>query len=101
MSSLKIRILEQSRQQKNFNCKGKKMKKELVSAFVALSFMACATASFACCGTVKAVDGNTVTVTCDDGTEVTAEGTAKVDDKVCVKDGKVAPAKKKKAIEGC
>jgi len=41
-----------------------------------------------------------VTVTCDDGTEVMAEGAAKVGDKVTVKDGKIA-AGKKKAIEGC
>jgi hypothetical protein len=36
----------------------------------------------------------------DDGTEATAEGAAKVGDKVTVKDGKIA-APKKAAIEGC
>lgn len=78
------------------------MKKGIVSVVVALSFMVCAaTSSFACTGKVKAVDGTKVTVTCDDGTEVTAEGAAKVGDKVTVKDGKVAAAAKKKAIEGC
>ncbi len=77
------------------------MKKGIVSVVVALSFMVCAaTSSFACNGKVKAVDGTKVTVTCDDGKEMMAEGAAKVGDKVTIKDGKVAPAKKK-AIEGC
>jgi hypothetical protein len=81
----------------------KKMKKGIVSALIALSFMLCAAvSSFACTGVVKAVEGTNVTVTCDDGTEATAEGTAAVGDKVTVKDGKIAPAKKKRAaIEGC
>ncbi len=79
-----------------------KMKKGIVSVVVALSFMVCAaTASFACTGTVKAVDGTKVTVTCDDGKDVTAEGAAKVGDKVTVTDGKIAAGKKKAAIEGC
>lgn len=79
------------------------MKKGIVSALVALSFLACtAVASFACTGVVKAVDGTNVTVTCDDGTEAMAEGAAAVGDKVTVTDGKIAPAKKKAAaIEGC
>ncbi len=79
------------------------MKKGIVSALVALSFLVCtAAASFACTGVVKAVDGANVTVTCDDGTEAVAEGAAAVGDKVTVKDGKIAPAKKKAAaIEGC
>jgi len=77
------------------------MKKGIVSVVVALSFMVCAaTSSFACTGKVKAVAGTKVTVTCEDGKEMTAEGAAKVGDKVTIKDGKVAPAKKK-AIEGC
>ena len=78
------------------------MKKGIISAVVALSFMVCAASSFACTGVVKAVDGTKVTVTCDDGKDVTATGTAKVGDKVTVKDGKVAAAAAKKAaIEGC
>ena len=78
------------------------MKKEIISAVVALSFMVCAASSFACTGVVKAVDGTKVTVTCDDGKDVTATGAAKVGDKVTVKDGKVAAAAAKKAaIEGC
>ena len=78
------------------------MKKGIVSVVVALSFMVCAAvASFACTGVVKSVEGTSVTVTCEDGTMVTAEGAAKVGDKVTVKDGKIAPAKKRKAVEGC
>jgi hypothetical protein len=77
------------------------MKKGIVSVVVALSFMVAATASFACDGTVKAVDGTKVTVTCADGKDVTAEGAAKVGDKVTVTDGKIAAGKKKAAIEGC
>lgn len=78
------------------------MKKGIVSALVALSFMVCtAVASFACTGVVKAVDGTKVTVTCDDGTEAVAAGAAKVGDKVTVKDGKIEAGKKKAAIEGC
>ncbi len=76
------------------------MKKGIISAVVALSFMVCAASSFACTGVVKAVDGTKVTVTCDDGTTATADGAAKVGDKVTVKDGKIA-AGKKAAIEGC
>jgi hypothetical protein len=80
----------------------KKMKKGIVSALVALSFMIAAVSSFACTGVVKSVDGANVTVTCEDGTEAVAEGAAAVGDKVTVKDGKIAPAKKKAAaIEGC
>jgi hypothetical protein len=78
----------------------KKMKKGIV-AVVALSFMLCAASSFACTGTVKAVAGDKVTVTCDDGKEVSAMGAAKVGDKVTVTDGKIAAGKKKGAIEGC
>ncbi len=79
------------------------MKKGIVSALVALSFMVCtAVTSFACTGVVKSVDGANVTVTCEDGTEAVAEGAAAVGDKITVKDGKIAPAKKKAAaIEGC
>lgn len=78
------------------------MKKGIVAVVVALSFMVGgAISSFACTGTVKAVDGTKVTVTCEDGKDVTAEGAAKVGDKVTVTDGKIAGAKKKAAIEGC
>jgi hypothetical protein len=81
------------------------MKKGIVSALIALSFMLCVAASSFAAGdtaVVKAVEGNQVTVTMEDGTEATVEGTAKVGDKVTVKDGKIAPAKKKRAaIEGC
>jgi endonuclease YncB( thermonuclease family) len=77
------------------------MKKGIVAALIALSFMLCTVvSSFAGTGVVKAVEGTTVTVTMDDGTEATAEGAAKVGDKVTVKDGKIA-APKKAAIEGC
>ncbi len=76
------------------------MKKGIISVVVALSFMVAAASSFACTGVVKAVDGTKVTVTCEDGTMATAEGAAKVGDKVTVKDGKIA-AGKKAAIEGC
>jgi hypothetical protein len=77
------------------------MKKGIISAVVALSFMVCAASSFACTGVVKAVEGTKVTVTCDDGTTATADGAAKVGDKVTVKDGKIAAGAKKAAIEGC
>lgn len=78
------------------------MKKGIVAALIALSFMICtAVSSFASTGVVKAVDGTNVTVTMDDGTEATVEGAAKVGDKVTVKDGKIAAPKKKAAIEGC
>jgi len=78
------------------------MIKKLVSLALALAFVATtAVASFAatCKGTVTAVDGKTATVKCEDGTEVKAEGMAKVGDKVTVTDGKLKKAKK--AIEGC
>lgn len=78
------------------------MIKKLASLALALAFVATtATASFAadCKGEVTAVDGKTATVKCEDGTEVKAEGAAKVGDKVTVKAGKIKP--KKKAIEGC
>ncbi len=79
------------------------MKKGILAVVIALSFMVCAAvASFACTGVVKSVEGTQVTVTCDDGTEAVAEGTAAVGDKVTVTDGKIAPAKKqRKPIEGC
>jgi hypothetical protein len=91
-----------SRQEKSFLSREKKMKKGIVTAVVALSFMVCtAASSFACTGTVKAVDGTKVTVTCEDGKDTVAEGAAKVGDKVTVTDGKIAAGKKKAAIEGC
>jgi len=80
------------------------MNKKMISLAMALAFVAStAVASFAadCKGTVKAVSGTNVTVTCEDGKDVTATGVAKVGDKVEVKAGKVAAAKKKKAVEGC
>ncbi|MFA7382721.1 MAG: hypothetical protein WC001_04665 [Desulfurivibrionaceae bacterium] len=79
------------------------MNKKMISLAMAMAFViGTAAASFAadCKGTVKAVSGTSVTVTCADGTETTAEGTAKVGAKVEVKGGKIAAAKKK-AIEGC
>jgi len=77
------------------------MSKKLISLAMALAFVAgTAVASFAGDCTVTAVEGTKVTVDCG-GTVSTAEGTAKVGDKVTVKDGKVVAAKKKKAIEGC
>jgi hypothetical protein len=80
------------------------MKKGIVSAVVALSFLvSAAVSSFAadCTGMVKAVAGTKVTVTCEDGKDVTADGAAKVGDKVTVKDGKIAAPAAKKKIEGC
>jgi hypothetical protein len=80
-----------------------KMSKKMISLAMAVAFVASTAAvSFAadCKGTVKAVAGTSVTVTCADGTEAMAEGTAKVGDKVEVKGGKIAAAKKK-AVEGC
>jgi hypothetical protein len=63
-------------------------------------------------GTVAKIDGKKITVKDEKGKEHTVEvkdtAGAKVGDKVEIKDGKVmkeaaaaAPAKKKKAIEGC
>ncbi len=76
------------------------MSKKLISLAMALAFVAgTAAVSFAGKCTVTAVEGTKVTVDCD-GTVSTVEGTAKVGDKVTVKDGKIE-AKKKKAIEGC
>jgi uncharacterized protein YraI len=80
------------------------MNKKMISLAMALAFVvSTAAVSFAadCKGTVKAVAGTNVTVTCEDGTESTATGTAKVGDKVMVKGGKIEAAKKKKAVEGC
>ena len=80
------------------------MNKKMISLAMALAFaVSTAAVSFAadCKGTVKAVAGTSVTVTCADGTEAMAEGAAKVGDKVTVKGGKIEAAKKKKAIEGC
>lgn len=57
-----------------------------------------------CTGDVTKVEGANVTVKCSDGTEMKATGTAKVGDKVTVKDGKIEAGKaapKKKKIEGC
>jgi hypothetical protein len=81
------------------------MSKKLMTLALALAFVAGSISlSFAsgasCTGKATAVEGNKVTVTCDDGSVITAEGTAKVGAKVTVKDGKIE-AKKKKAIEGC
>ena len=80
------------------------MSKKMISLAMALAFVvSTAAVSFAadCKGTVKAVAGTSVTVTCEDGSEAKAEGAAKVGDKVMVKGGKIEAAKKKKAIEGC
>jgi len=77
------------------------MSKKMISLAMAMAFVvSTAAASFAadCAGVVKAVAGTSVTVTCEDGTETKAEGTAKVGAKVTVKGGKIAA---KKAIEGC
>lgn len=81
------------------------MSKKLMTLALALAFVVGSMAvSFAagasCTGKATAVEGNVVTVTCDDGSVVKAEGTAKVGAKVTVKDGKIE-AKKRKAIEGC
>lgn len=81
------------------------MHKKMMTAAMALVFIAGSmTISFAgdtnCTGRATAVEGNAVTVTCDDGSVITAEGTAKVGAKVTVKDGKIE-AKKRKAVEGC
>jgi len=81
------------------------MHKKLMTAALALAFIAGSVAiSFAgdasCTGKATAVEENVVTVTCDDGSVITAEGAAKVGAKVTVKDGKIE-ARKKKAVEGC
>jgi len=78
-----------------------KMSKKMISLAMALAFVvSTAAVSFAADCTVTAVDGNKVTVDCG-GAVSTVEGSAKVGDKVNVKDGKIEAKKKKKAIEGC
>jgi len=78
-----------------------KMSKKMISLAMALAFVvSTAAVSFAADCTVTAVDGSKVTVDCG-GTVSTVEGSAKVGDKVSVKDGKIEAKKKKKAIEGC
>ncbi|MBU2538527.1 MAG: hypothetical protein KKH22_08805 [Proteobacteria bacterium] len=77
------------------------MSKKMISLAMALAFVvSTAAVSFAADCTVTAVDGNKVTVDCG-GAVSTVEGSAKVGDKVNVKDGKIEAKKKKKAIEGC
>lgn len=77
------------------------MSKKMISLAMAVAFVASTAAvSFAADCKVTAVDGTKVTVDCA-GAMSTVEGTAKVGDMVTVKDGKIAPAKKKKAVEGC
>lgn len=77
------------------------MSKKMISLAMALAFVvSTAAVSFAADCTVTAVDGTKVTVDCG-GTVSTVEGSAKVGDKVNVKDGKIEAKKKKKAIEGC
>jgi len=77
------------------------MSKKMISLAMALAFVvSTAAVSFAADCTVTAVDGSKVTVDCG-GTVSTVEGSAKVGDKVSVKDGKIEAKKKKKAIEGC
>lgn len=76
-----------------------KMSKKMISLAMAVAFVASTAAvSFAADCKVTAVEGTKVTVDCG-GAVSTVEGTAKVGDKVTVKDGKIAP--KKKAVEGC
>jgi len=75
------------------------MSKKMISLAMAVAFVAgTAVVSFAADCKVTAVEGTKVTVDCG-GAVSTVEGTAKVGDKVTVKDGKIAP--KKKAVEGC
>lgn len=79
------------------------MKKNLMTLALTLIFVAGnLSLSFAtepsCSGKATAVEGKVVTVTCDDGTEIKAEGTAKVGAKVTVKEGKIQARKK---AEGC
>lgn len=77
------------------------MSKKMISLAMAVAFVASTAAvSFAADCKVTAVEGTKVTVDCA-GAVSTVEGTAKVGDMVTVKDGKIAPAKKKKAVEGC
>ena len=77
------------------------MSKKMISLAMALAFVvSTAAVSFAADCKVTAVDGTKVTVDCG-GAVSTVEGSAKVGDKVAVKDGKIQAAKKKKAIEGC
>ena len=76
------------------------MNKKMISLAMAVAFVAgTAVVSFAADCKVTAVEGTKVTVDCA-GAVSTVEGTAKVGDKVSVKDGKIE-AKKKKAVEGC
>ncbi|MFZ5776135.1 MAG: hypothetical protein ACOY3Z_11690 [Thermodesulfobacteriota bacterium] len=87
------------------------MCKKMIFLAVAMMFVAGgATAAMAvdCNGEAKAVQGNTVTVLCENGAETKAEvtsGTVAVGDKVAVKGGKIAAVKvekpTKKKIEGC
>lgn len=78
-----------------------KMSKKMISLAMALAFVVSGAAvSFAGDCTVTAVEGSKVTVDCA-GKMETVEGSAKVGDKVMVKDGKIETKKKKKAIEGC
>jgi outer membrane lipoprotein SlyB len=89
------------------------MKKILVLLVALVFALGVAGLSFADVkGTVTKVEGMKITVKDDKGKETTVEvkdtAGVKVGDKVEIKDGKVmkeavpaAPAKKKKAIEGC
>lgn len=83
------------------------MRKKILAVVSALAFsLSVAGMALAgeCTGEVTKVEGTKVTVKCSDGTEMQASGTAKVGDKVTVKDGKIEAGKaapKKKKIEGC
>lgn len=77
------------------------MSKKMISLAMAMAFVvSTAAVSFAAECKVTAVAGTKVTVDCA-GVVSTVEGTAKVGDKVEVKDGKIVAAKKAKAVEGC
>lgn len=77
------------------------MSKKMISLAMAMAFVvSTAAVSFAAECKVTAVAGTKVTVDCA-GAVSTVEGTAKVGDKVEVKDGKIVAAKKQKAVEGC
>lgn len=81
------------------------MRKRIIISVVALVFVAGpAAVTFAgdCKGWVKAVKGTVVTVICADGTEIKAEGAARVGvgHSVEVKGGKIVTVKYR-AIEDC
>ncbi|MDA8161391.1 MAG: hypothetical protein M0022_00585 [Desulfobacteraceae bacterium] len=81
------------------------MRKKILALVSALAFsvsLAGVALAADCTGSVTKVEGTNVTVKCSNGTETKATGSAKVGDKVTVKDGKIEASKPKpRKIEGC